>query len=216
MNYRIKFGVALLAVCLASNLFGEWADDEKLAQEALYPYVPTKEPALRNALLQEQASNVDSLAQQTPRRRKAATIVFNTGMSTTGIAELADSMQLNVTRVIINAPLNELGVIQTVGFGLDDLLATDGSLQQRLDYVVERARTLLLEHAHGVIDKKRAEDAFRVATGPLKIYSVEVVGETGSISRMARNEKVAGAFIQESDTRVREFDRRSRSSPRSS
>lgn len=207
----------LLAAALfcPSLVFAEPATEAKMAAEALLPYVRTKDPQERSDRLREHKQRLDNNSRFRPDEIRSATLVFNRGLDTAELSAFAARHNLTVIGFHTKAPMGEDGHVLSVGVGMDDLMAIDGDLTDRLSYALDLARSrihdLAMAYSQSSLeeDRKKAKEYEQVVAARQVLFSVEAFGSSRSLSEASNQTHVAGIFLDRGDEKIKEFQARS-------
>ena len=183
----------LLAAFFTSASLAEPASDEQMANEALRPYVPT-DPVKRAKLLEKQFEKLIDIAAQAPNEIQPATVFFNTGLSYRELHDLREDFGFEVIDVEMKAPQGDRGVVMSIGGGMADLWAIEGTFEERLTFMItseqkcfaKMARYMPADEAQGMAD---------LATNPFFIYSARIFGPNRVLAELQQQPPVSGVIL---------------------
>jgi hypothetical protein len=181
MNRTALAGIVALALSISSICQAQRATDAEMARDALGPFIQSSLPAEeKRALIQELHSLVSARARSTPNELSSATVVFKKGLTIKHLARIAESFALEVAGMNVKAPLNDMGIVQTLLIGSDDLLRPKGSFEARAEHAIGHHRYQFLKSAES-LPEGEAKDVRKMAKSPMRIYACDVIGSAQSL-----------------------------------
>lgn len=181
------FLMLALVVCYPIAALSNWADDKRMADEALAPFVDLKlDASERRIQIEAYHTKVADKAQSDPTLLTSATIIFDSGRRAQNLERIIQKHRLRVMAVDVKAPINDLGVVQSIHIGAEDLLKWRGSDTARIRKAIGSFRVKFLERAEkiervtGSVTESTREYR-EVAKADLLIYRVDVFGDALSI-----------------------------------
>ena len=199
----------LVVTILLTALFpyaslSEPASDEQMANEAIGPYVP-RDPVKRSKLLKEQFERIVDLAAQAPDTVQPATVFFNTGLSYREIHDLREDFGFEVIDVVMKAPQGDRGVVMSIGGGMANLFAIEGTFEERLTFMItaeqkcfaKRAKFMPTDEAQGMAD---------LATNPFFVYSARIFGPNRVLGELQQQPTVRGVILNLRPSIISDFE----------
>jgi hypothetical protein len=175
-----------------------------MANEAIGAYVP-KEPVKRDKLLEKQFERLVDLAAQAPNEIQPATVFFNTGLSYRELHDLREDFGFEVIDVGMKAPQGDRGVVMSIGGGMADLWAIEGTFEERLTFMItseqkcfaKMARYMPADEAKGMAD---------LATKPFFVYSARIFGPNRVLAKLQKQPPVRGVILNLRPSIISDFE----------
>jgi len=197
-----RASVAFLAV-LGLPVFADRADMERMAEDALLPYVRTTKPQIRQERLNANRQSLTQAAALRPFEEGSATVVFKAGRSIRQVSNfLAD---LPIVGAKFKAPLGDRGKIVSINVGTDDLYALHGTTEERLEYAISLNRARMERLAASLPDDE-AQHYQQLIEEDQLLFSVDVIATISEIDDLANQASVAGVFLDDHDMKVRLYE----------
>lgn len=182
----------------------EPASDEQMANEAISPYVP-RDPVKRDKLLEKQFEKLTELAARAPEEIQPATVFFNTGLSYRELHDLREDFGFEVIDVGMKAPQGDRGVVMSIGGGMADLWAINGTFEERLVFMItseqkcfaKMARYMPADEAQGMAD---------LATKPFSVYSARIFGPNRVLGELQQQPTVRGVILNLRPSIISDFE----------
>ncbi len=210
----IRSIVALALISLVVPATAQKADDEKMAREALAPYIGKQGDADRaSERINKTHDSIRSRAANNPEKEMSVVVVFNQGQSVDEIATLAEQYQLEIIDLHLKAPYDGKGKVQSFKMGSSELARYEGEFSERANTGVGVIRHRLLRMAKTLPDDV-ARAFERIAKAELLIYRIEAYGRSPRIVDLLDRSQVVAAVMAESAERGEEkieFQKRMRS-----
>ena len=149
----------------------EPASDEQMATEAL-SNVP-RDPVKRGMYFESQFEKLVEISTLAPDRIQPATVFFNKGLSYRELQELKEGFGIEVIDVGLKAPQGNKGVVMSIGAGMADLWAINGTLEERLTFLVASQQKCFAKMAK-VMPANEAQEMMDLATKPFFVYSARI------------------------------------------
>lgn len=194
----------LIAALLPLTSFAEPASDAKMADEAISPYVPGK-PEKLDSLLREQEEKLRDLATNAPDEVWPAAVFFNRGLSYREMHELREDFGFEVIDLGMKAPQGDRGVVMSIGTGMADLFAIDGTFEEKLEFIVESnqrcfARMAKLMPAH------ESQGMAELASKPFFVYSARIFGSNKVLRELQQQPVVRAVFVVQRRSLIADFE----------
>lgn len=196
--------IALIAVMVPFNGAAEPASDAQMAREALLPYV-SKDAAARARTLNRSRQELLMLAARTPHAIRPARVFFGAGVSAAELEDLSDRFGVEVMDVMVKAPEGDDGTIMSIQFGMQDLFATDGTLETRLSFAIGAEQKCFAKMSTLVPPDEAAAKA-DLAVRPFLVYSARVFGPAGSLNELYELPNVTAVMLNVRPGVIAEFE----------
>jgi hypothetical protein len=182
----------------------EPASDAKMAREALIPYV-ANDPERRAQALNEYRRELLSLAERNPDAIRPARVFFAAGLSVAELQALSDTFGVEVMDVMVKAPQGTEDVVMSIEFGMADLLAVDGSLQERLSFAIA-AEQKCFRKISELLPPDEAPAMADLAASPFLVYWARVFGPISSLRDLQREPNVTSVMLKVRPDLISEFE----------
>lgn len=183
----------LLAAFFPYASLSEPASDEQMANEAIGPYVP-RDPVKRDKSLKKQFEKIVDLAAQAPNEIQPATVFFNTGLSYRELHDLREDFGFEVIDVGMKAPQGDRGVVMSIGGGMADLWAIDGTFEERLTFMITSEQKCFAKMAR-YMPEDQAQGMADLATNPFFVYSARIFGPNRVLGELQQQPPVSGVIL---------------------
>ena len=196
--------VVYFFICLPVSAAPQIPDSDSLAASARRSHLRmTNIPAMANAA--DRATDiVRERASSAPNERYMATVVVNEGLQIQDLHGIVNRLRLDIVRIEIRVPLSS-GMVRTISLGPMDLLASNGTVEQRLARSIGRVRYEFQEMARK-LQGPDADKYTELAYAEMNIYKFEVVGAARQIEVMLGDNRVAAVFPEEAIEKGIAFD----------
>jgi len=189
---------ALVVMILIIGFFphvcrSEAASDQQMANEAIGPYVP-KDPNKRDQLLRNQHRKIVELATQAPKEVQPATVFFNSGFSYRETHELREDFGIEVIDVVMKAPQGDRGVVMSIGGGMANLFAIEGTFEERLTFMITSEQKCFAKMAKYMPDDE-SQGMADLATNPFFVYSARIFGPNRVLGELQQQPNVRGVIL---------------------
>lgn len=199
---------AYVAILLASYFpiacLAEPASDEQMAREAIGPYAP-RDPAKREKMLREQFENLVDLAAHAPDEIQPATVFFNTGLSYRELHDLREDFDFEVIDVGMKAPQGDRGVVMSIGGGMADLWAIDGTFEERLTFMINAEQKCFAKMAK-LMPTEEGQGMADLATKPFFVYSARIFGSNHALGELQQQPTVRGVILNLRPSIISDFE----------
>ena len=194
----------LLIALFPYESLSEPASDEKMANEAIGPYVP-RDPGKRDKFLKKQFQILVDLATQAPDEVQPATVFFNTGLSYRELHDLRNGFGFEVIDVGMKAPQGGRGTVMSIGEGMADLFAIKGTFEERLTFMItseqkcfaKMARYMPADESQGMAD---------LATNPFFVYSARIFGPNRVLGELQQQPTVRSVILNLRPSIISDFE----------
>ena len=194
----------LLAALLPLVSFAEPASDTKMADEAIAPYAPSDSEKL-DRVIQEHAERLRDLATDAPDEVWPASVFFSRGLSYREIHELREDFGFEVIDLKMKAPQGDRGVVMSIGAGMADLFAIEGTFEERLAFIVESQQRCFARRAR-LIPSDDSQDLVDLATKPFFVYSARIFGPGKVLRELQQQPVVRGVFLIQRRSIISDFE----------
>lgn len=210
INVLLRKAVVFFMFGYAAVAAANWADDAKMAREALGPFVRSSlDEGTRIAKIEGMHAKARDIAGLTPDKEVAASVAFSTGVSVEKLAALVESKQLEVMSLHIKTPYNDRGAIQSIIIGSYELSRHDGDFAARAKRAIGIVRYNFLEWSQSM-PPKEAELHLAMAKGRMMIYGCEIYGRAADVASLLGQSEIAAVFADPSaraQRKIEEFER---------
>ena len=202
--FRYRYCAVLLTALFPIASLPDPATDEQMASEAIGPYVPS-DSLDRQKMLDEQFKKLTDLAARAPKEIRPVTVFFKTGLSYKELHDLREASSFEVIDVVMKAPQGSRGGVMSINAGMADLWAIDGTLEERLIFMItseqrcfaKMAKHLPEDQAHGIAD---------LATNPFFVYSARIVGSNKALAELQKHATVRAVLLNLPHSIIADFE----------
>lgn len=201
-----KLLIALIAITglLSQASLAEPASDAQMAREAMAPYVP-RDPERQQQLLQMQRETIVKFATDSPDDVQPATVFFKTGLSYREMHDLREGFGFEVIDVGLKAPQGDRGVVMSIGGGMANLFASQGSFEERLTFMVKAEQKCFAKMAKLMPDDQ-SQGMADLATNPFFVYSARIFGPNRVLGELQRQPVVRGVVLNLRPSIIADFE----------
>ena len=177
--------------------------DSDLVQSAVVSEARISDPAVIQRLLDSSRARLTEKIAANPNQVIGGVIVFARGLESKQVAQFVDSHKLDVTGAEAKVSVGDRGIADTMGFGAQSLFFLDGTLDERLDKLVGRQRSLFMAESQ-IPDNPNATNRREAAYSQnIRFYKIEAVGPALSFDAIQKGTEAAAVFVDQTDERVR-------------
>lgn len=175
------------------------APDAELAASAQRSLFRTNDQSAIGEAMRKAQLQLSDRAKRDPNGISGATVLLSSGLNSTELGRLLQSINLEVFRIETKVPVGSSGRVITVSTGADDLLMFNGTLEQRLEKAIgqQRYRFLLDSRSASGVDATDFEEFAR--TRRIGVFRADVVGANNSLARLLADGRVAAVVLDESN-----------------
>lgn len=187
------FVLLLLVILHAQDALTEPASDTQMAAEAIAPFMP-KDPVKRDELLAWNVRKVIEHAAESPENVRPATVFFRRGISVEELDRLQTRLGIEVMDVVLKAPEGKNGQVMSIMVGMGDMFVIDGSLENRLSFVVSAEQKCFAKAAEAAPGEEQQKFSDLSKTRFL-VYSARVFGPNRSLRELMKQSSVAAVIL---------------------
>lgn len=197
--------IGLAGLAFVASVTPATAAQDALAKTALQTYLKTSDAAATTQAVTGAREKLQQLAVTDPTTTAAASILLSRGLDTAGVARIVNRAKAVPVEVEIKTPTAD-GRVMTAWAFQPAFEEFNGTLNDRLDYILARQRVRFLERA-GQVQAADPAAAARLRQAAesreLKFYRVEVLGTPAQLKTLLAEADVAAAFVDADPDRVR-------------
>lgn len=184
--------------------FSEPASDARMADEAIAPYAHG-DPDKLDRVIQEHAERLRDLATDAPDEVWPASVFFSRGLSYREMHELREDFGFEVIDLKMKAPQGDQGVVMSIGGGMADLFAIEGTFEERLEFVVKSQQRCFARRARLIPDDD-SQALADLATKPFLVYSARIFGPNKVLRELQQQPVVRGVFLIQQRSIISDFE----------
>lgn len=198
----VLIGSISIAADAIAQVTGKRAE---LTEDALRAAVRTGDLGTIDKRLDASRLKVDEAALRRPNERMMATIVIQNEEGVSYVSQLVKEYQLELARVEFKVAGDFGRPNTTVSLGPEYLYASDGPLQERLDYAKELAREQLRTFERSR-EAEQISNRIPLDRRQMLIYAADVVGDGVSIKGLYEEDQIKAIVPIDRPSAVSDFD----------